>query len=305
MKVLVTGGGGFLGQALCRALLERGDIVSSFQRSFHPQLEALGVRQVLGDLADAAAVSRACAGHEAVVHNAAKAGAWGSYQQYFDANVRGTDNVLAACRAHGIPRLVYTSTPSVTHSARMPVQGGNEVDTPYGQHFKAPYPAARSETPTILCAADHTQPRKRVGLLVAAFGLLRRDIPEARLVLSATPSGPSRWASVPGVEERVLDDRRALAAANREAWVHALPSVGEAFGLVLAEALACGTPVVGANAEVVGESATGARYPMQEESPAVLAEALRTTLAVAARPGTATACRTHAERFSAEATTSA
>lgn len=167
----------------------------------------------------------------------------------------------------------------------------------------SPDPAARAAVPTILCAADHTQPRKRVGLLVEAFGRLREDVPEARLIMSAAVSGPSRWAGVPGVEERVLDDRAALAAANREAWVHALPSVGEAFGLVLAEALACGTPVVGANAEVVGEAATGALYPMEEGSPAVLAEALRATLTLAARPETAAACRSHAEHFSAEATT--
>ncbi len=167
----------------------------------------------------------------------------------------------------------------------------------------SPDPAARSEQPTILCAADHTQPRKRVALLVEAFTLLRAEMPELRLILSAAPGGPSRWAGTPGVEERVLDDRAALCAANREAWVHALPSVGEAFGLVLAEALACGTPVVGANAEVVGEATTGVLYPMEEESPAVLAEALRASLALAAHPGTAMACRTHAERFSSQAST--
>ena len=143
MKLLVTGGGGFLGTALCRALTGRGYTVTSFQRTFHPSLEAMGVRQVLGDLADADAVTAACAGQQAVLHNAAKAGAWGSYQSYFDANVRGTGNVIAACRAHGIRRLVYTSTPSVTHSGRTPVQGGNEADTPYGKDFKAPYPATK------------------------------------------------------------------------------------------------------------------------------------------------------------------
>jgi nucleoside-diphosphate-sugar epimerase len=51
--------------------------------------------------------------------------------------------VLAAMRAHGIGRLVYTSTPSVTHSGRTPVEGGNERDTPYGHGFKAPYPATK------------------------------------------------------------------------------------------------------------------------------------------------------------------
>ncbi|GAB2667259.1 NAD-dependent epimerase/dehydratase family protein [Arenimonas aestuarii] len=143
MKIMVTGGAGFLGQALCRALKAEGHDVSSFQRSHSQALEAMGVRQVRGDLADAKAVHAALAGHDAVFHNAAKAGAWGSHESYFAANVTGTRNVLAAMRAHGIARLVYTSTPSVTHSGRSPVEGGNEQDTPYGQGFKAPYPATK------------------------------------------------------------------------------------------------------------------------------------------------------------------
>ncbi len=154
MKVLVTGGGGFLGSALCSALHERGDEVSSFQRHFSPALEQLGVRQVLGDLADGGAVNAACAGHDAVLHNAAKAGAWGSYRSYHDANVLGTNNVLAACRAHGIRRLVYTSTPSVTHSGRRPVEGGNEINTPYGQDFKAPYPETKKIAEIAVLAAN-------------------------------------------------------------------------------------------------------------------------------------------------------
>lgn len=143
MKIIVTGGAGFLGQALCRALQAEGHELTSFQRSHSPALEAMGVRQLRGDLADADAVHAAFAGQEAVFHNAAKAGAWGSYESYYAANVTGTRNVLAAMRAHGIGRLVYTSTPSVTHSGRSPVEGGNEIDTPYGEGFKAPYPATK------------------------------------------------------------------------------------------------------------------------------------------------------------------
>ncbi|MFY2763883.1 2-alkyl-3-oxoalkanoate reductase [Arenimonas sp. MALMAid1274] len=143
MKVLVTGGAGFLGQALCAGLVAQGHEVTSFQRSHSTALDAMGVRQVRGDLADAAAVTAAFAGQQAIFHNAAKAGAWGSYDSYFQANVVGTRNVLAAMRQHGIPTLVYTSTPSVTHSGRTPVEGGNEADTPYGHGFKAPYPATK------------------------------------------------------------------------------------------------------------------------------------------------------------------
>ncbi len=159
--------------------------------------------------------------------------------------------------------------------------------------------AARATDPTILCAADPAEPRKRVALLLDAFSRVRERRPDARLVLSRRPGAAA--PSAPGVSHRDLDDRRALVAANREAWVHALPSFGEAFGLVLAEALACGTTVVGPTAEVVGdvgELFTG-------DDPGALAAALDRALDRAADPATAAACRHHAERFSTAATTAA
>ena len=104
MKILVTGGGGFLGQALCRGLRERGHEVVSFNRGHYPALEALGVQQVRGDLAQRDAVASAAKGCEAVFHNAAKAGAWGSYASYHSANVVGTQNVLTNLVAH-VPKL--------------------------------------------------------------------------------------------------------------------------------------------------------------------------------------------------------
>ena len=154
MKVLVTGGGGFLGQALCRGLVARGFEVTSFNRGRYPALEALGVRQLQGDLADREAVTQAFAGIDAVFHNAAKAGAWGSYASYHRANVIGTDNVIAACRGHGIGRLVYTSTPSVTHRATHPVEGGTADSVPYGEGFKAPYAATKAIAERAVLAAN-------------------------------------------------------------------------------------------------------------------------------------------------------
>ena len=155
MKILVTGGGGFLGLALCRGLRERGHEVVSFQRRHSPELAALGVGQVRGDLADAHAVLHAAAGAGAVFHNAAKAGAWGSYDSYFQANVVGTRNVLAACRAHGIGQLVYTSTPSVTHRASHPVEGLGADEVPYGDDLQAPYAATKAIAEReVLAASD-------------------------------------------------------------------------------------------------------------------------------------------------------
>ncbi|HEV8692604.1 MAG TPA: NAD(P)-dependent oxidoreductase, partial [Lysobacter sp.] len=72
MKILVTGGGGFLGQALCRGLRERGHEVVSFNRSRYDALDAIGVTQVQGDLAQRDAVIAAAQGCDAVFHNAAK-----------------------------------------------------------------------------------------------------------------------------------------------------------------------------------------------------------------------------------------
>ena len=158
MKLLVTGGGGFLGQALCRALLAQGHAVTSFSRSRHAALDALGVRQLQGDLGDRDAVLRAFAeGFDAVLHNAAKAGTWGSYQSYFDANVTGTRNVIAACRAHGIGRLVHTSTPSVVHRATHPGEGLGAEDVPYGEGVKAAYAVTKIIAEREVLAANDAQ----------------------------------------------------------------------------------------------------------------------------------------------------
>jgi len=157
MKILVTGGGGFLGQALCRGLCARGHEVVSFNRGRYAELDALGVQQLQGDLASADAVQAAAKDCDAVFHNAAKAGAWGAYASYHAANVVGTRNVLDACRAHGITRLVYTSSPSVTHRATHPVEGGTADTVPYGEHLKAPYAATkRIAEEDVLAANDAT-----------------------------------------------------------------------------------------------------------------------------------------------------
>jgi 2-alkyl-3-oxoalkanoate reductase len=91
-----------------------------------------------------------------VLHNAARAGAWGAYDDYFRANVLGTRNVIAACRAQGIDRLVYTSTPSVTHRATRPVEGGTADTVPYGEDLKAPYAATKQIAEREVLAANDT-----------------------------------------------------------------------------------------------------------------------------------------------------
>lgn len=116
MHALVTGGGGFLGRYIVEKLLRRGDRVRSFGRGAYPELEALGVEVIRGDLVDEAIVSRACAEVDTVFHVAARPGVSVHFEPYEEANFAGTQNVIQACREHGVARLVYTSSPSITFS---------------------------------------------------------------------------------------------------------------------------------------------------------------------------------------------
>lgn len=152
MKVLVTGGGGFLGSAICRQLLQRGDEVIAFQRSPAPAIEALGARVAQGDLADPGLLEAAAEGCEAVIHTAAKAGPWGPYETFYLANVEGTDHVISTCRAQGIRRLVFTSSPSVVHGGG-DIEGGDE-SLPYPTRFTAAYPATKALAEQMVLAAS-------------------------------------------------------------------------------------------------------------------------------------------------------
>ena len=154
MKALVTGGGGFLGAAIVRALLARGAVVRSFSRQSYAALDA-GVEQVQGDIADAAAVAAAVRGCDVVYHVAAKPGIWGDYAHYHRTNVDGTLNVIAACRGVGVQRLVYTSSPSVVFDGR-DMEGVDE-SAPYPAHYEAHYPHTKALAEQAVMAANGAQ----------------------------------------------------------------------------------------------------------------------------------------------------
>lgn len=142
MIALVTGGGGFLGGAIARKLLEQGCTVRTLQRGQYPLLEQAGAHCIRADLTDADAVLAAAKGCDAVFHVAAKAGVWGSYQSYHQPNVEGTRNVIQACKTHGIPKLIFTSSPSVTFSGHD--EEGIDESAPYPSKYLAHYPATKA-----------------------------------------------------------------------------------------------------------------------------------------------------------------
>ncbi len=151
-KSLVTGGGGFLGKAIVKRLVERGEKVSSFSRGFYPELESMGVVQIKGDISDKDAVEKACKGVDVVFHTAAKPGVWGDYSQYHNTNFIGTQNVISACIKHNAPRLVHTSSPSVIFNGH-DMEGVDE-SLPYPDKFPTPYTQTKALAEQSVVAAS-------------------------------------------------------------------------------------------------------------------------------------------------------
>ncbi|UCF93775.1 MAG: NAD-dependent epimerase/dehydratase family protein [Desulfobacterales bacterium] len=151
-KVLVTGGGGFLGRAIVNRLAAQGLEVRSFSRGFYPELAALGVELIQGDIGNRDAVQQACQGVDLVIHTAAKPPPWGKYKDYFQTNVTGTQNVLEACDAQGVSRLVYTSSPSVVFDGT-DLEGVDE-SIPYPKSYNAYYPQTKALAERQVRAAD-------------------------------------------------------------------------------------------------------------------------------------------------------
>ncbi len=149
---LVTGGTGFLGRRLVERLLADGRPVTILGRTPAPDLEKRGVRFIRAALDNAAAVAAACAEIETVFHVAAKVGVWGRYEEFFRANVLGTRAVLAGCRAHGVQRLVYTSTPSVVYNGRD--LGGADESLPLTADCPSPYPLTKAIAEREVLAAN-------------------------------------------------------------------------------------------------------------------------------------------------------
>jgi len=126
MRVLVTGASGMLGRGVATALAAAGHPVSVLQR----RSSGLACREVLADVTDDAALRRAFAGHQAVVHCAAKVDVVGPWAQFERANVEGTRTVVRACRRQGVERLVHVSSPAVAHAGGALVGVGAEPADP-------------------------------------------------------------------------------------------------------------------------------------------------------------------------------
>lgn len=126
--VFITGGSGFVGGALLRRLVADGRSVRALVRSDEAEaaVAAAGAEPVRGDLDDAPALRRGSAGCELVFHAAALVSDWAPRSAFERVNVVGTRNVLEACEAGGVGRLVHVSSESVLLGGR-PLRDADET----------------------------------------------------------------------------------------------------------------------------------------------------------------------------------
>jgi nucleoside-diphosphate-sugar epimerase len=115
MKTLVTGATGGLGQNLVQTLLKNGHTVTATGRNetIGKQLAAQGVFFKAANLEDSPTIHTLCKGQDIVFHCAALASPWGTYDEFYKANVIGTKNIADGCLKHDVSRLVHVSTPSI------------------------------------------------------------------------------------------------------------------------------------------------------------------------------------------------
>jgi nucleoside-diphosphate-sugar epimerase len=162
VNALVTGAGGFLGLTIVEQLLASGHSVRAFCRRRSAALDALGIETIHGDLRNRRSTVAACRGAEVVFHVAGVSGIGGPRKPYYEINTLGTRHVVEGCRTHGVGRLIFTSSPSVTFEGHD--QRGVDESAPYAATWLSPYSHSKALAEQHVLAAN--DPR---GLLTCAL----------------------------------------------------------------------------------------------------------------------------------------
>jgi glycosyltransferase involved in cell wall biosynthesis len=214
---------------------------------------------------------------------------------------RRPDHRLHEHVVHRIDRYVCVSESAGSH---LRLGYGREPDVlSGGVDVRRFAPAAtREQTPTILFVADADEERKNLPLLLESVAHLRRSGTDVRLWVAGPGAQRAAFDAAPAEARAATEllgviDPDALHERYRRAWVTALPARAEAFGLVLVESLASGTPIValdeGGPAEIVAKSVGRCA----NATPADIARACAEVIELAATRSTAGACHDAAKQW--------
>ena len=151
-QCLVIGGGGFLGRHLVCMLREFDVPVRVLGRHQYPELNAMGVDCMVGDITEDGVAIRACKGIQTVFHTASISDMWGKRATIYRINVKGTAQVIRACLENKCPRLIYTSSPSVVIGCENIINGNEQL--PYPKTYLADYPATKKAAEQMVLEAN-------------------------------------------------------------------------------------------------------------------------------------------------------
>ena len=151
MRALVTGGGGFLGSGIAKSLHDKQHDVTVIGRNFYSHLPK-SIKQFQGDIRDLDFLRKTHAGIDAVFHTAAFPAIWGQAEDFYSINVDGTRNIIKACLLTGVPKLVYTSSPSVIFGSSS-LEGVDESIS-YPEDYLCEYPRTKAIAEKLVTEAN-------------------------------------------------------------------------------------------------------------------------------------------------------
>jgi nucleoside-diphosphate-sugar epimerase len=143
MKVLITGGSGFLGRVTARVMRSAGYDVTILCRGNYRFLADEGFAVIRGDICDRTFLLNAFNGFDEVQHIASLTGISMVKSPFYRINVEGTRNVIDACLKNRVRKLVYTSSPSVVFDGTSDVMA--DESAPYPEKFLNPYSETKTE----------------------------------------------------------------------------------------------------------------------------------------------------------------
>lgn len=140
MKIFITGASGFVGGAIAKSLKGKHQILAlARSRSAAEKIESLGIAPVLSDLNSI--TSEHLKGSDVVIHCAAYAEEWGAYEQFYQANVEGTQQLLKASQEAGVKRFLFIGT----EAALFHGQDMIDIDETYPYSLRSPYPYSKTK----------------------------------------------------------------------------------------------------------------------------------------------------------------